>query len=269
MRPKPGYALMVFATIAVLVAVVVPGCSEKKTGLLAAYSGPTLCSDSFGVSRVPCPTTGFAILEKQKSHGRFPCRVAVARLAPAPKDPFADPLPTEWALGSIPNEEGTYWTSLFNTVPDVQGVNIMDPLNMEHPEANLEKIAATAGNMKNGLCVIFGPGPAEVDSACVLGVIMDTARRERIACVQALAGPNDRYEAQPDQMLGDQRNEDVNYIAMRRFQQQVRQCMEQLRGRDIPAPATQPSPWKTGRGIRSMDQQLPPIYIIPNRSSNW
>ena len=267
MRPKPGYPLMAFAAAAVLVVVLVSGCSEKKVGVPAAYSGPTLCSDSFGVSRGPCPATGFVILETQKSHGRFPCRVAVARLIPAPKEPFTDPLPTEWALGSIPNEEGTYWTSLFNTVPDVQGVALMDPLNMEHPEANLEKIAATAAIMKSGLCVIFGPGPAEANSASVLGVIMDAARRERIACVQALAGPKDHYEAQPDRMIGDQRNEDVNYIAMRRFEQQVRQCMEQLRSRDIPAPATQPSPWRGG--ARSINRELPPIYIIPNRSSNW
>jgi hypothetical protein len=267
MRPKPGYSLMAFAAATVLVAALFSGCSEKKIGAPDAYSGPTLCSDSLGLGRVACPSTGYVILEQEKSHGRFPCRVAVARLVPAPKDPFADPLPTEWALGSIPDEEGTYWTSLFNTLTDVQGVALMDPLNMEHPEANLEKIAATAGNMKNGLCVIFGPGPASANSACVLGVIMDAARRKRIACVQALAGPKDYYEARPDQMIGDQRNEDVNYIAMRRFQQQVRQCMEQLRTSDIPAPATQPSPW---RGTtRPIDRQLPPIYIIPNRSSNW
>lgn len=268
MRPKPGY-LSIVAIMCVLVLAVIAGCTEQKLGAPAAYSGATLCGDSFGVGRVPCPTTGFVILEQQKTKGRFPCRVAVARLTPDPKRPFSDPLPTEWALGEIKDEDSTYWTSLFNTVPDVQGVTIMDPLNMEHPEANLEKIAATAAEMKTGLCVVFGPGPAESGNASILGVIMDNARRERIACVQALASPKDAYEPPPDQMLGDQRYEDVNYIAVRKFQQQVRQCMQELRSRDTPAPATQPSPWKTGRSIRSIDQQLPPIYIIPNRSSNW
>ncbi len=257
-----------FVVPAAMVAILVgAGCSRRPLAAPAAYSGPTLCSDNFGVGRVECPTTGFAILEKQKTHGRFPCRVAVARLVPAPKDPFADPLPTEWALGSIKDEEATYWTSLFNTVPDVQGVTIMDPLNMEHPAANLEKIAATAGAMKTGLCVIFGPGPAQPGSSSVLGVIMDSARSERIACIQALAGPGDFYDPPPDRMDIDQRYEDVNYIAARKFQQQVRQCMEQLRSRDVPAAATQPSPWKGG--LRSLDRQMPPIYIIPNRSMNW
>lgn len=268
MRPQSRFRLMPLVATAIVVTVIASGCSEPRAAP-AAYSGPTLCSDHFGVGRVPCPTNGFTILEQHKSRGRFPCRVAVARLVPAPRQPFADPLPTEWALGSIRNEEATYWTSLFNTAPEVQAVAVMDPLNMEHPEADLEKIAATAAGMKTGLCIVFGPGPAEPDSACVLGVIMDTARRERIACVQATAGPPDRYDPQPDQMAGDQRNEDVNYIAMRRFQQQVRRCMEQLRSRDIPAPATQPSPWKGGGRFRSTDQQLPPIYIIPNRTTNW
>lgn len=268
MCPKPGHALFM-AVLCVSVMAVTAGCSQQKLAAPGAYSGATLCSDSFGLTHVPCPATGFVILEKQKSRGRFPCRVAVARLVPDPKKPFSDPLSTAWALGSIKNEDSTYWTSLFNTIPDIQGVGIMDPLNMEHPEANLEKIAATAAEMKTGLCVVFGPGPAESGNACVIGVIMDNARRERIACVQALATPADSYDPPPDRMIGDQRNQDVNYIAVRKFQQQVRRCIEELRSRDIPAPATQPSPWKTGRGIRSMDQQLPPIYIIPNRSMDW
>ena len=268
MSSKTASLVLAVAAVAIAATFASSGCSTQPLGAPPAYSGPTLCSDNFGVGRVACPTTGFAILEKQKTHGRFPCRVAVARLVPAPKDPFADPLPTEWALGSIKDEEATYWTCLFNTVPDIQGVTVMDSLNMEHPEANLEKIAATAAEMKTGLCVIFGPGPAEPGRSSVLGVIMDNTRGERIACVQALAGPNDSYDPPPDRMVSDQRHEDVNYISARRFQQQVRQCMEQLRSRDVPAPATQPSPWKGG-GLRSIDQQLPPIYIIPNRSMNW
>jgi hypothetical protein len=97
-------------------------------------------------------------------------------------------------------------------------------------------------------------------------VIMDTTRRERIACIQAMAGPKDFYPAPADQMVGDQQNEDVNYIAMRLFEQQVRQCIDRLRAMDVPAAATQPSPW---RGGRPFDREIPPIYIIPNRSSNW
>jgi hypothetical protein len=267
MRPHSGFHMIACTVAAVLVMFIVSGCASKPPAIPAAYSGPTLCSDNFGVGRVTCPTTGFVVLDKQKSHGRFPCRVSVARLVPAPADPFADPLPTEWALGSIKDEDATYWTSLFNTFVDVQNVTIMDPLNMERPEANLEKIAAVAGEMKTGLCVIFGPGPADAGTASVLGVIMDTARRERIACVQSLAGPEDSLEPSPDRMIGDQRHEDVNYIAIRRFQLQVRLCMEQLRSRDVPAPATQPSPWRGS--VRPFDNQIPPIYIIPNRSLNW
>lgn len=268
MRPQPEYSVIASVALAVAALIAASGCSEQKILTPAAYSGPTLVSDNFGVGKVPCPTTGFVILDKQKSRGRFPCRVTVARLAPAPADPFADPLATEWALSSVKGEESTYWTSLFNTVPVIQGVTVMDPLNMEHPEANLEKIAATAAKMKTSLCVVFGPGPADPGYASVIGVIMDTERRERIACIQALAGPGDFYEPPPDRMDGDQRYEDVNYIAMRRFQQQVRQCVEQLRLQDIPAPATQPSPWRAG-GLRSMEQHTPPVYIIPNRPMNW
>jgi len=268
MCPRPGYSLIV-AVMCVFALAVDAGCSKQKMAAPAAYSGATLCGDSFGVTGASCPTTGFVILEKQKSRGRFPCRLAVARLAPDPKQPFADPLSTEWALGAIKDEDSTYWTSLFNTVSDIQGVTIMDPLNMEQPEANLETIAATAAEMKTGLSVIFGPSSADPGSASILGVIMDNARRERIAWVQALAGPEDTYDPPPDRMLGDQRYEDVNYIAIRKFQQQVRQCMQELRSRDTPAPATQPSPWSTGRSIPSRDRQLPPIYIIPNRPMDW
>jgi hypothetical protein len=242
------------------------GCS-RPTEMPIAYVGPTLCSDSFGVGKVQCPSPGFVILETGKSHGRFPCVVAVARLVPAESDPFGAPQATDWALGEIKEEEATYWTSLFNTVSDIQGVVILDPLNMERPDANLDKIAATAERMKAGLCVIWGPGPAGPGEVSLLGVIMDSARRQRIACVQAVAGPRDSLQPAPDQMHGDLSHEDPNYIAARKFQQQVRECLYELRSRDIPAPATQPSPWRATS--RPANQPLVPVYIIPNRPMNW
>jgi hypothetical protein len=248
------------------IAMVTSGC-EHPIGVPAAYTGPTLCSDSFGVGKVQCPSTGFVLLEQEKSRGRFPCTIAVARLVPAEKDPFGSPQATDWALGDLKEEEATYWTSLFNTVRDIQAVLILDRLNMEHPEANLEKIAATAERMKAGLCVIWGPGPAHADQASLLGVIMDSRRRERIACVQAVAGPQDFLEPTPDQMHGDLSHEDVNYIVARKFQQQVRNCIDELRARDVRAPATQPSPW--GATSQPANRSLVPVYIIPNRSTNW
>lgn len=252
--------LTVFLTIAV-------GCHEK-TQTPAAYTGPVLASGDLCVEEVECGQTGFVIFEEGRSTGRFPGTFAVARLVPSEADSFGPAPRKAWWVGTIKEEKATYWTSLFNTIPDIQDVVILDRLSIEWPDSDLEAVAAAAGRMNAGLCVIWGPGEAAPEHAALLGVVMNTHARQPVAFVRADAGPEDFQPRGADQLEGDLKHRDVDYLVARKFQRQVKDCVYELITRDSKPPATQPSPWRSAT-TPPPASPLGPVYIVPNRPSTW
>ena len=242
-----------------------PACNQPDPPP-AAYMGPTLACAELGLEPIPCEPSGFVVLEQEPSQGRFPGALAVARLAPA-KDLGADTASgPDWRLDTIKEERATYWTSLFNTVSSIREVVILDEPVVERPEAGPDQIAAAARRMRADLCLIWGPCAAQPDHAALIGVIMDTDRLHPVAFVQADAGPEDFRSPAEDAYPGDRRHEDVNYLADRKFDQQVKDCVFELIARDQKTTTTQPSPWK---GFPAMpdDDRAVPVYIVPNRST--
>ena len=236
------------------------GCTQEKPLPPVAYTGPTLTAADLAVEPVRYDQTGYVLMESEPSQGRFPTSIAVARLVPADPGPFAPEPQRDWWVGTIAEEKATYWTALFNTFPAVRDVVVLDRRSLSWPDVELTEIVAAAGQMDAALCVIWGPAPTEPGHAGLVGVVMDTARRQAVALVRAEAGPQDILPPAPDQMEGDQRHEDVNYLAARKFQAQVQTCLRALIQRDRPRSAPQSNPWE------SVDPTPIPVYIVPTQS---
>ena len=233
-------------------------CSQKPEPPPAAYLGPTVASASLGVQEAKAVTTGYKLLGDQPSTGRFPGAFAVARLA-EPKDFWRSDNAQQWHVGDIGFEEAMAWNSLGNRIPAIREVIVLDKNATVSPTADLRQIAGSARRLEAGLCLVYGPAPAEAEHAALWGVILDSTSVAKLAFVQAEAGPGEFEPPPSDRLPEDRRHWDVNYLARARFQQQVRQCVLALIEQDRPSATTQPSPWQ-GKPVH--EQQ---IYLLPPR----
>lgn len=241
------------------------GCRESEPPPVA-YVGPMLARADLGVKGIECDATGFVILEKQASCGRFPGALAVARLEP-PDPPAAThgASPDCWYVGTMKEEEAVYLNMLFNNVTGVREVIVLDQPAFVRPQAELAQIAAVARRVGAGLCLVFGPAPAGPEHAALAGVILDAKTQEPVALVQAQSGPADFELPRNDAPERDQRHRDPNYIVARKFDRQLRRCVLELMAKDQPLPTTMPSPWRYAT-TRPAPQR---VYIMPNRPARW
>lgn len=234
------------------------GCQEKEPPPVA-YIGPTLTVADLGATPAECPPTGFIVLEQQ-SKGRFPGALAVAFLTQCSPGSGA----SSWCLGSLKEEDATWWNQLLNTAPALREVLVMDRSSIVSPDDGQDAIVAGARRLKADLCLLYGPAPAPTEHTAYAGVIRETEAGRIVALVRAQAGPPDYTDQRVDTVKEDQKHIDPTYIAARRFEQQVRRCVLQLTAQDVPVAATQPSPWSQ----HGKDKPAP-MYILPDRRIDY
>ena len=272
LRCAPAGILLTVLVIPVLSALISGGgvgCAQRPDPPPVAYCGPTLASADMGISQVDYDATLYVILEQTRSRGRFPCALAVARLEPQSPLDLANALSGSsgitWQVASIPDEQAVRLNALFNTVPKIREVIVLDRLSVVSPDVNLHEIIASVARLEASLCLVFGPSAAAQDHAAWTGVLVEVPTGRHVACLRAEAGPADFEPPHTDRVKEDERHRDVNYLSACKFEQQVRHCMLELIGRDQPFTTTQPSPWRTA----TTQPALSPIYIIPNRHAGW
>jgi hypothetical protein len=249
---------------AVLLVTGLAGCGDKEKALVY-YTGPAMPAQEIDARVEALPTTGYEIVEEQRSVARFPGALAVARLAPpGPERIDDDGDRTQWRITTMPEEEATYWNALFNRVPRIREVIVLGAATVTWADADHREMNATAERLKADLCLIYGPSASPVDSAAYSGVILDY-HAHPVAYLKAQAGPSDYETPHDDTFKEDLRHRDPEYLAARRFELQVRRCMDELIRRDQPPPATVPSEWRE----RALDQRERSLYIIPNRDLQW
>jgi len=239
------------------------GCEEPEPPPVA-YIGPTLASSERGVEQAAPEPTGFTVLEQQRSQGRFPGALAIARLMP-PQGFFTpdnnDLSQEHWSIGTVQWEEAMGWNRLGNNIPDLREVIVLDQFTTVRPNGNLEMIADTARRLDAVLCLVYGPSPAATEYAGLWGVLLDTQSAAQVAFVQAQAGPADYEPPHADRREEDLRHRDPNFLVQQKFQREVRKCILTLVERDIPSTTTQPSPWQTGKPRPAAT----PVYVVPPR----
>jgi hypothetical protein len=242
------------------------GC-EKPEPPPVAYMGPTLAAADLGLPEpVDADRNGFVILEKEPSVGRFPAGLAVVRLEqPNPLFMCGEHLfvaERGWEIATIKEEEAAYWNGLLNTVPQSRGVFVLDRSSVVSPDCDLEEVIRSVRRIDVDLCLIYGPLMVEDDAAGLAGVLVNVRTGEHVAYIQSEAGVLDFEPPRPDRSKYDRSHQDVNYLAARRFEREVRKCILELIALDRRSTATQPSPWKDSR-LRMPDDSVP-VYIVPN-----
>lgn len=262
------------ARLSAVVAVVViglglaPSCQKPECPPLA-YHGPTLAGADLGLAQsISLAENGFAIIGPHASRGRFPATMAVVRLdKPNPLFVTDDPLFVSergWEVATLPPEQAVWWNTLFKTVPQARAVYVMDRSSVIAPDCGLEQVIEAVRNIKVELCLIYGPRSVPDEHAGLAGVILDSSTGEYLAYIQSQAGFLDFEPPRPDRSKYDRAHQDVNYLAARRFEQQVRACVIELIAHDQPPAATQPSPWRNMQELRLPTDSVP-VYIVPNR----
>ena len=231
------------------------GCGEKEPPPVA-YIGPTLTAADLGGTGAPCPPTGYVVLQAE-SEGRWPAALAVAFIHEAPDG-------SGWQIATLKEEQATWWNQLFNTVPVVRQVLVMERLSLISPTDDIDAIMAKAWRLKTELILLYGHASAPEGQVALTGVIRDTRIGNSVALVRAQAGPADYADHRVDTVEEDMRHIDPEYIAARKFEQQVRQCVLDLISRDTSLPTTQPSAWE-----EYSKQRQQPAYIIRERPVDW
>jgi hypothetical protein len=248
-----------------LVALMGFGCQQPHEKSVVEFS-PTLAADELGVGHVHCPPTGYVILEQEPSTGRFPCALAVAKLtSKGPKGLPPSP-PITWTTGTIPEQEATYWTALFNQIRPIREVVMLDRHSVPQISPAMDEVIDAARLAKADLCVIWGTAAAAAGEAKLVGVVKDTIEGTYVAFVQAHADPSDYLQPTPDQIDGDQRHRDVEYLVRRKFTKTLRQCVIELIERDKTTSSTKPSPWKSA--VHRHNRGVVPVYVVPNRPTD-
>jgi hypothetical protein len=255
---------------ALIIGPVLGGC-HKPDPPPVAYAGPTLVEADLGLaSPVQAEANGYVVLERASSQGLFPSSLAVVRLdKPNPLFVCEDPLfvcDRGWEVATLKPEEGVYWSLLLRTVPQAQAVILMDRQSVLSPDCDLAQVIDAMRRQRIGLCLIYGPRLVPDGAAGLAGVIIDVATGEYMAYVQSEAGALDFEPPRPDRPHGDRAHQDVNYLAARRFEKQVRACVLELIDRDERPATTQPSPWRNMDELR-LPSDAVPVYIVPNHQA--
>jgi hypothetical protein len=218
-------ALGGLATVAALLALA--GCGDSRVSMQA---GPTFSPADFGVPEQACLPNGFVIFEEGTAAERFPTALAVARLGR-----IEGQGPSQvWTPAKLKPEQAVYWNSLFDGLPAIREVIVMDERTPGPTGPGAPTLAATAGRLNAGLCLVYGPAAATGDEAALIGTLLDTRDGHTLACIQARATQADFQPQRLDAPRGDERNVDLKYLVARKFERQVRLCVTELVSRSSP-----------------------------------
>lgn len=235
-----------------------PGCAQEKR--IEGYTGPVLAAPDLELNEGTCPANEYRFADDERSVGRFPTALAVARVEPAAG---ADSH-LKWQVHTLKEEQATYWNRLFDTTPAVREVVVLKATTSFSQGEGVRRVSSSARRLNAGLCLLYGPAHAQADEAALMGHLVDTQTGRTLACIQAVATPADFEAVRSDRPDGDERHRDVQYLAARKFEGLVRQCVIELMHRDEPPTTTRPSPWQ---GMPLHEQ--PTIYVIPESLSTY
>lgn len=216
-------------------ALLLAGCRERHA---VRYDSPVHMDDlAPGLS---APENSFVLLTDAPSAGRFACRIAVAKFAPATPDALE-----KLTFVPLQRHEQAYWTEQMRGVAQVQEFVFLRPRSTKPEGQTLTALCDTAQRLQAPLLLVYAAGGLGPNSARVLGVLYDSATRQPIATLGASSRILDEEgaEVSPNRERGDHRDVDARYLAQREFEEQSLACLRELMHRDAPPATTQPSKW--------------------------
>jgi len=183
---------------------------------------------------------GYQLLAREKTTGRFPCGLAIAKLQPEEQPPG---LRTVEAT----HTDQAYWVEAFRGVAELRDLQFLRPVSVRPQRAGTETLCAAARAQGADLLLLYAPNRYGPNAAQVLGVLLDAGACRAIATLHASAAFTSAggVEEAPDRKPGDHRDTDAAFQAARAFEQHALECLAELIRSDQAAPTTQPHQWKT------------------------
>ncbi len=188
----------------------------------------------------------FALVETQASIGRFPAGVSVARVM------IEDAVSggrAAMAIDRLLDPEALYWNELFDSIPRVREVLVIDPQSVPQRYVTIPMLLESSRRLRCRICVIYAQNDVADSASQLLGAVYDADTSELIgtAFAEEVVDPKARIERPADRPDGDDRHRDAHWLAARKFEQIVRGFVSDLISRDrepgAPAePGTQPTP---------------------------
>lgn len=221
------------------------GCSQKN-------ATPAAYAPDFDLADVAQPLqvveNAYFLLDDEKSTGRFPCTLALAR-----RDVSADPNAGDNLAVLVPRDEA-HWTETFRGLAGVRDVMFIGPVAMRAYGNNIAQRCAVARKLGADLLLDYAYGQTGPNSAKLVGVLYETASVRPLATMHAQqtirdadgaeAPPKEVWQAADDDVdEPDIRDYDAVYQAKRAFERHALDCIRILLERDRPAPTTQPHRW--------------------------
>jgi hypothetical protein len=189
---------------------------------------------------VPPVDNGYRLLAQERTHGRFACSLAIAKLAPG------EEVGTVNLVELAPAEEA-YWTDAVCGVSEVRDLQFLSPISVRPDEPDTETLCAAAAAREATLLLLYVSNRYGPNSAQVLGVLYDVPSCQPIASLHASASflNEQGEEVSPDKRFGDHRETDASFQASRAYEKHLLSCLGELIHNDSPPPTTQPHRWST------------------------
>ncbi len=253
--------------------VLLAACRQKQT--FVAYEPVVEIGDL--AADLAVPASGYALTAPEGSVGRFPCSLAIARLAPRDETrgapaaetepvPPADPAalragtwPPDLTLRPLRPMDEAAWTERLRGLRALRDVIFLSPRSTKLEGQTPAALCAAAHRLGANLLVVYAASGLGANSAQSVGVLYDTPSATPLATIYASARILDAegVESSPNPRPGDHRRDDARYQAQRQFEGYVEAALRELMARDRPPPSTQPSRWQTPPHERWW---LPPFY---------
>lgn len=247
-------------------------CSQKQT--LVTYEPAVGIGDL--AADLTVPASGYALTAPGNTVGRFPCALAIARLAPRDEDTVptttsddapsaavaplrAGAWPLELTLRPLRPMDEACWTERMRGLRALRDVIFLSPRSTKIEGQTPAALCAAAHRLGANLLVVYAASGLSANSAQSVGILYDTPTATPLATIYATARILDAegIESSPNPRIGDHRRDDARYQAQRQFEGYVEAALRELVGRDQPSPSTQPSRWQTPLNERWW---LPPYY---------
>ncbi len=227
---------------------VLAGC-QKKTDPVVTLR-PTVAWEHLSPQPIRAAADGFVNLAPDGTDGVFPASIAVARVTAAAV-PAAN-APADQASGGgalamdmAPANDFLPWTALFDSLQYIPDAFPMHGHDLSGEEPTAARLVQAAKQLRAGLCLVYSEGDVSAFESLVRGVVYDTRTGRALATIETqIAVPNpESVPHPPEQVDDDVRHCDPRFLADRRFEQLVFDCIRDLKSRDRPAPPQPQEGW--------------------------
>lgn len=261
-RRDGAVSRLLLGTLLVLPAVA--GCQQKTEEIVVLR--PAIAWEDIAPVPVQDVADGFVNLALEGTDGLFPASVAIARvtLEPGGVEDAADSPSGSGRLLVLdvdPTNDLLPWNSLFDSLRYVHDAFPLHGHDLSGEDPLPAQLAAAAAQLRAGLCLVYSAGDLSESDSRIRGVIYDTQSGQPLAAVEAsVSVPEPEAVPHPPELVKhDMRYCDPRFLADRRFEQLVFDCLRDLKSRDRRVPAQREEGWTPEGPVRP--RIWPPMVI--------